>query len=314
LESTLVIINPNAGNRRVVRDWPQIAKLLNAAAISFDHVFTQGPLDACRFAAQAMHEGRECIIVVGGDGTLNEVVHGLLEESEERTADIAIAFIAVGTGNDWTRQYNIPATYEGAVRLIAEGYTVLQDAGSVTYYSGSEYQQRWFLNVAGIGLDAEVVSDTNARKARGHGGKIAYLWSLLSAVFRYRSRFARFVIDDQEVFAGRLYSANVGVCRFSGGGMQQVPAAIPDDGLLDITLIRKVNKAKVMLNVKGLYDGSFTRLKEVSSYRGQVVIVESGDSLLLEVDGESLGRPPYVFTILPSALRVVVPKPSTKTD
>jgi len=161
--------------------------------------------------------------------------------------------------------------------------------------------------VAGIGLDAEVVFDTNAKKAKGSAGKIAYLMSLLNAMFRYTALEARISIDGAQVFDGKLYSANIGVCRYSGGGMRQVPAALPDDGLFDVTIIKKVGKIKVIRNVSGLYDGSFVKMKEVSTFRGASVRIESTDPLLLEVDGESLGRPPMEFSIRPLALKVCVP-------
>ncbi len=308
MNSTLLIINPNAGKKRVHRDWPEISRLLQEAGLSYDQVFTTGELDASRFAAEALKNGVKRIISIGGDGTLNEVVHGIMQRSTSNTTDIELALIPVGTGNDWTRMYGIPLDYKGSIATIAEGFTTLQDVGLVSYETPEGPKKRWFVNVAGIGLDAEVVFDTNARKARGSGGKIAYLISLLKAMLQYRAREVSISIDGAKVFNGKLYSANIGVCRYSGGGMQQVPAAVPDDGLFDVTVIGKVGKGKVIRNVSGLYDGSFTKMKEVSTFRGTTVDIESSDSLLLEVDGESLGRPPFNFSIQALALKVIVPK------
>jgi YegS/Rv2252/BmrU family lipid kinase len=307
LNEALIIINPNAGKQRVHRDWPEISRLLQAAGLEFKHVFTEGSMDAARFAAEALGQGIRRLVMVGGDGTLNEVVHGLMQASPEITKEICLGLIPVGTGNDWTRMYGIPTDYKSAIDVIAAGHTVMQDVGLVRYQHTEGPKERWFVNVAGVGLDAEVVFDTNARKADGRGGKIAYLMSLLKAMFRYSALEANISIDGASVFNGKLYSANIGVCRFSGGGMQQVPAAIPDDGLFDVTIIRKVGKGKVIMNVKGLYDGSFIKMKEVSCFRGAIVNIESNDPLLLEVDGESLGRPPMEFSIRPLALKVCVP-------
>lgn len=307
MEKALVIINPNAGKRRGHRDWPLISYLLIDAGVHFDHVFTEGTMDAARFAVKAAKQGIRHIITVGGDGTLNEVAHGLLQECRELAAGIRLSLIPVGTGNDWTRTWGIPLDYKESVKVASGGKSVMQDAGCVSYESPEGRMERYFLNVAGVGLDAEVVFDTNERKARGSAGKIAYLVSLIKAMFRYRARMARFVIDDRTVFEGKLYSANVGICRYSGGGMQQVPGALPDDGLFDVTIIGDVSLRKVIGNVKGLYDGSFTRLKEVSTYRTTNISIVSNEGLLLEVDGESLGRPPFDFSILPGAVCVTVP-------
>jgi YegS/Rv2252/BmrU family lipid kinase len=307
LETHLVIINPNAGRKLGQRDWPVISKLLEDAGIPFGHEFTKGRFGAQALARDAASKGCKNIITVGGDGTFNEVVNGILLQKETDSKQISLAFIPVGTGNDWGKMYSLPSEYSEAVKVISENNTVLQDAGLVSYNTDKGIEERYFANVAGIGLDAVVVFDTNLRKERGSGGKTAYLLSLLKAMLRYSSLKAKIVMDGDIVFEGYLYSANVGICKYSGGGMQQVPNAIPDDGLFDITIISKVSKGKVILNVKGLYDGSFTKLKEVSTHRGASIQIDSTDPLLLEVDGESLGRPPFNFSILEKVLKIVVP-------
>jgi len=307
LETILVIINPNAGKRRGNKDWPLINRLLSEAGLKFHHMFTEGVMDACRFAKEAAEQGVQHIITVGGDGTLNEVANGILQHSIANAKDITLSLIPIGTGDDWARNYGVPADYPGAVEVIARGKTVLQDAGWVSYNSRGGFTERYFVNSAGVGFDAEVVFDTNARKEQGSVGKIAYLWSMLKAMFRYVAREVRINIDGKNVFDGKLYSANIGVCRYSGGGMQQVPMAVPDDGLLDITIIRNVGKTKVIRNVKGLYDGSFIKMDEVATHRGTHISIESPEGLLLEADGESLGRPPYEFRIFPLVLKVKVP-------
>jgi YegS/Rv2252/BmrU family lipid kinase len=314
LETHLVIINPNAGRKLGQRDWPVISKLLEDAGIPFRHEFTKGRFDANALARDAVAKGCKNIITVGGDGTFNEVVNAVLLQKETDSKGISLAFIPVGTGNDWGKMYSLPSEYDEAVKVISENKTVLQDAGLASYTSDKGIEKRYFANVAGIGLDAVVVFDTNLRKERGSGGKTAYLLSLLKAMLRYSSLKAKIVMDGDIVFEGYLYSANVGICKYSGGGMQQVPNAIPDDGLFDITIISKVSKGKVILNVKGLYDGSFTKLKEVSTHRGASIQIDSSDPLLLEVDGESLGRPPFNFSILEKVLRIVVPVKDHKQE
>ena len=306
-EQARVILNPNAGKRLGLQHWPVIQRLLEEAKLECSVVFTAGRMDACRLAREAVREGIRHLIIVGGDGTLNEAAHGILTEAGEAACDITLSLIPVGTGNDWTRMYGIPHEYKAAVAVIAAGRTVLQDAGYVTYHAAEGQAGRYFLNAAGVGMDAEVIRDTNQKKDRGGGGKIGYMKSLLMAVFRYKPKSARIRVDGKDAFSGLLYSANVGVCRYSGGGMQQVPNALPDDGLFDVTIIREVSIWRVITNVKGLFDGSFIRMKEVSTFRATHVEISSADELLLEVDGESLGLPVFDFRLLPGALRVSVP-------
>lgn len=306
-EHARVILNPNAGKRLGQQHWPLIQQLLAEAQVECSVAFTAGRMDASRLAREAVREGIRHIILVGGDGTLNEAVHGIMQEAGNAAREIVVSLIPVGTGNDWTRMYGIPHEYRAAIGVIAAGRTLLQDVGCVTYSSPSGREERYFLNAAGVGMDAEVIRDTNRKKDLGGGGKIDYLKALLVAVFKYKPKRSRVSIDGQEVFSGLLYSANVGVCRYSGGGMQQVPNALPDDGLFDVTIIRDLSLWRVISNVKGLFDGSFIRMKEVSTYRAVTVEIKAEDTLLLEVDGESLGTPTFGFNIFPQAIRVSVP-------
>lgn len=303
-----IIINPNSGKRRGKRDWPEIASLLEKQGISFEFIFTAKRLDALIFAKQAAENGFRNIIVTGGDGTLNEAVNGIMLQRSVPSHEISIAMIPVGTGNDWGRMYQCPSDYKECVKMIAQGHTVLQDAGKVQFVLAGEIQERYFMNVAGIGCDAVVVRDTNSRKDRGSSGRIAYMLSLARSIFKFSSQKAVVAADGNTVFNGALYSANFGICRYSGGGMMQVPKAIPDDGLFDITIIGDVGKLKIVRNTARLYDGSFTAMKEVSTFRCAAATVHSNDGLLLEADGEMLGTAPIEFSILPRALRFVIPE------
>jgi YegS/Rv2252/BmrU family lipid kinase len=304
----LVIINPNAGRRRGLRDWPVISHLLDQAGIFYTYVFTKGSSDATEFARKAVEEGIRNIISVGGDGTMNEVVNGLFAQSTVPPAEVTLAMIPVGTGNDWGRMYGLPSDFKDAVKMIIRGNTIIQDAGVVTYIKDGAQQQRYFINVAGMGFDAIVTEDTNRRKQIGRTGKIAYLVSLLKSLFRYSCYKVRIEADGKRTFDGELFSANVGICRFSGGGMMQVPAAIADDGLFDITIISKMSKWNIIRNVSKLYDGSFVKLKQVSNHRAARVVVKSDEGILLEADGESLGTGPFEFTVLPKVLKFIVPR------
>jgi YegS/Rv2252/BmrU family lipid kinase len=302
--SAYVIVNPNAGRKKARRDWPATDTLLRGAGIAFTHVFTSGVSDATGLARAAVEAGHRHIITVGGDGTFNEVANGILLQKIVPPQEVLMSMIPVGTGNDWCRMYGIPSDIPAAVEVIRGGHFVLQDAGRVAYTAGNARAERFFINIAGMGMDARVVFDTNRRKEQGNAGKVAYLMSLISATFSYKALPVKISLDDADIFNGLLYSANVGICKFSGGGMQQVPFAVPDDGLFDVTIIRKVSKVKVMVNMRKLYDGSFVKMKEVSTHRASRVLLQSDAPVLLEADGESLGNPPFEFSILPRALRI----------
>ncbi|MCO5256161.1 MAG: diacylglycerol kinase family lipid kinase [Lentimicrobium sp.] len=299
-----VIVNPNAGRRKGEKDWLEIARLMNEAGIRFTNVFTEHPNHAVRIARKHIEAGFRKIIVVGGDGTLNEVVNGIYTQKRLPPAEITLAMIPVGTGNDWGRSFNIPLDYKGAIDVIARENTRLQDVGKVTYHSKDLQKQRHFINMAGLGFDAMVAKRTNKVKQEGKSGPFSYLISLFTSLISYKATYARVKVDGQELKAG-VFTMSVAICRFNGGGMMQAPNAIPDDGLFDVTVITRVSRLLVIRSVKKLYDGSFLKLPQVKTFRGAKVEIESDQPMYLETDGESLGHTPMNFEVIPLGITVV---------
>jgi YegS/Rv2252/BmrU family lipid kinase len=250
----LMIVNPNAGVKKGVRDWTLISRLLNEAGISHLCVLTEHRNHANQLVGEFIAEGYRKIAVVGGDGTLNEVVNGIFQQKHTNPSDISLGMIPVGTGNDWCRTFGIPFDYRDAVRILARGNTFQQDVGKISYFKGHEPFHRYFINIAGMGYDALVAKKTNISKEKGRGGPLTYLYFVFSSLFQYKFVEAVIEVDEKQVFKGEIFSMNVGICKYNGGGMMQVPAAIPDDGLFDVTLIRKAPKWMVIRHAGKLYD------------------------------------------------------------
>jgi YegS/Rv2252/BmrU family lipid kinase len=309
-EKWMLIVNPRAGNGYLGREWDRISALLERAEINHESVFTTGRFHAEELAADAVDRGCHLFIVAGGDGTLNEVVNGLFRRRGIRAVQPTLAIIPAGTGNDWCRLYGIPPDPESAIHLLQQAKTKVQDIGKVCFDQNGKRTERYFANVAGIGFDAAVARRVCKQKEAGKSGKLTYLMNLFSALLSYRSTRTGILIREQANDAGRhistaLFSLCVGIGRYNGGGMMQLPHAIPDDGLLDITLIQKMSKLTILANVKNLYDGSFLKLKKVRTFRGISVSLQSNPPVFLEVDGEPAGQSPFEFTILPLALQIV---------
>ncbi|MBW6491368.1 MAG: diacylglycerol kinase family lipid kinase [Lentimicrobium sp.] len=300
-----VIVNPNAGRRKGEKDWLEIAALLNEAGIGFTNIFTEHPNHAVKLARKYIEAGFRKIIVVGGDGTLNEVVNGVFTQKKYPTTDITLAMIPVGTGNDWGRSFNIPSGYKEAIDLIARMQTRVQDVGKVHYMSKELSKHRHFINMAGLGFDAMVAKRTNKVKQEGKSGPFSYLISLFTSLISYNDSKVKVVVDDKELNAN-VFTMSVAICKFNGGGMMQAPNAIPDDGLFDVTVITRVSRFLVIRSVKKLYDGSFLALPQVKTFRGKKVEIESNPPLFLETDGESLGHTPMSFEVIPLSINVVV--------
>lgn len=300
----MVIVNPNAGKGKGEKDWEKISTLLQKEKISFTVRFTEKKGHAIHFALEAIAAGFRNIITVGGDGTLNEVVNGVFSSGLSRTTDVALSMIPVGTGNDWGRMFGIPLDYEKAVKIIAENKRLVHDIGQVSYYNGSEKKMRYFINIAGLGFESVVVRKTNIQKDHGRGGKLIYFYNLLTSLMAYKNTRSEINIDG-EISHADIFSLNVGNGRYCGGGMRQTPRALPDDGLLDVTIIKGMGKFEIIRNLKILYNGRILQHPKIDGYKCKNVKVTSESVMYAEADGESLGQTPAEFSIIPAGITIV---------
>lgn len=301
-----VIVNPVAGSGRGLIDFPQISRLLRNDDIRHDAVFTEHKHHATELTVTAANQGYRRIIVIGGDGTLNEVVNGLFIQKAVEPREMLLAVIAVGTGNDWVRTFGIPQHYSEAIRAIREERSFLQDVGTVTYTESHYTQTRYMANVAGLGFDAHVISTFNHLKIKGYKGGWMYLYSILKSYFRYKSSGARIWVDDEVVFNDLMFSLAIGICKYNGGGVQQLPNALADDGLLDLTIIRPVHWWHIVFRLKKLFNGDIYQIGHVIHAQGRKVKIEAAPSIQLETDGELMGGTPVEVNIRQRAIRVVV--------
>jgi YegS/Rv2252/BmrU family lipid kinase len=307
VDKWMVIVNPNAGVRKGEKDWGEIYDLLVKNEIQFDSVFTKHKEHAIALTTKYIKKGYRKFILVGGDGTLNEVVNGIFFQKNIPTTEFLLAMIPVGTGNDWCRMFHIPFKYKQAIKVIRNEKTFIQDIGKVNYFISSTSKRRYFINVAGMGYDAVVAAKTNKDKEMGKGGVLTYLKNLFTSLLFYKHSSIEIKIDGENSgIKNKTFSLSVGICKYNGGGMMQLPHAIPDDGLLDMTHIKKLGKFTVLKEVKNLYDGSFIKHPKVDTYTGKSFQITSKPPIYLEADGESLGHSPFTFEIIPKSLRVVV--------
>lgn len=310
----LVIVNPAASIGKCGKDWPEIQHILTSEGLDFEAVLTTHPGHAIELARDGITEnGYKKIISIGGDGTNNEVINGIFSQQRFSTNEITMGVIPVGTGNDWRRTFGMPIDYLENIKTIKNGHVIHHDIGKVTYYNNGDPRERFFLNAAGTGLNESVCDRTNKLKSEGKGGSVRYMINTASCLFSFKCVRIKLEVDDQEVFDDEILSLSVGNGKFNGGGMMMMPNAIPDDGLFDITVVRKVGMLKFAANISNIYDGTFVdKLKEVSLYRGKKIRVISipAHQLLLETEGETLTNSPFDFEMLPGAINMVIPKPN----
>ncbi len=305
----LAIVNLLSGSGRCGRDWEHIARMLYANGIDFDTVFTGCRYHAIELAERAIVEdGYRNIIAIGGDGTVHEVANGILRQKEVPSNQIRMGVIPVGTGNDWIRPYKIPRDYQSAVKVIAEGREFVQDVAKVSYVGrNGQQEERYCVNICGMGLDAAVNLRVCQMKDKGRNGKLAYMLQLAKSVFSYRSCKMTVNVDGVNEAKGSIMSVAVGIGQYNGSGMWQLPDSKADDGLLDITVIETMTVPRIAMVVGRLFDGRIYTVKRVHNYKGRRVIVSSEQVREMEIDGEALGTTPVEFTIEDKRLRVLVP-------
>ncbi len=301
-----VIVNPVAGSGRGLDHFPQISKLLRDEHILCEPVFTEHKFHATELTVWAVRQGYRHIIAVGGDGTLHEVVNGLFIQQEVDPREVLLGVVAVGTGNDWMRMFGVPKRYQDAVRAIKEQHSFLQDVGVISYEESHYRQSRYMANVAGAGFDAAVNRRFTHLQKKGRRGRWLYAWSMVQAFFRYKSTGVKVWVDDRLVYNNLLFSVAIGICKYNGGGMQQLPDAVADDGMFDVSLIRPIHFWHVLFRFRYLFNGGIYRIRHVLQERGSRIRIESSPEVSVEVDGELLGESPLEFSILHRAIRIVV--------
>ena len=242
------------------------------------------------------------LVVVGGDGSVNEAANALAGRD-----GVELAVIPRGTGWDFARTHRIPRRVADAARVALGGATRELDLGRVTYraWAGGE-AQAWFANIASVGMSGAIAQRANDT-SKALGGKVSYFWATLAVFFAWRNDVVHVTVDD-ETRSARLHDVVVALGRYFGGGMMICPDAEPDDGLFDVLLIGDLTKRDLLVTLPKTYRGKHLPHPKAEVLRGRAVTVEAADPLPVELDGEQPGTTPVQLEVVPAALRVRVPR------
>ncbi len=249
-----------------------------------------------------MQGGASLLVVVGGDGSVNEVVNGVAD-----LEGFDLAVLPRGTGWDFVRTYGISRSLEDAVATALAGNVRTIDLGLVSFrtWAGAEGRS-YFANVASAGISGAIARRAN-EASKALGGKISYYWSTLAVFVGWQTGELRVSIDD-EIRGGRMIDVMVANGRFLGGGMMMCPEAEPDDGVFDVMLIGDVTKRDLLFVLPKTYRGKHLPHPRLELIRGRVVSVDADEPLPIQLDGEQPGTTPARFEIFPRALRLRVPR------
>lgn len=290
----LFIINPVAGKGKALKFVKEIKSLFVNSEKNYSIKITEKPGHATEIARE--YTKNRCLRVysVGGDGTLNEIVNGMVGSNS------SLAIIPAGSGNDF-----IKSIVNG--NLEPKEMLVRAINGKVRLTDLAKVNERYFINISSIGFDAEVVYNTNKiKKLPFIPGKLAYLLGALITLLKYNNNYIKVTIDGHCIETKSLLTA-VANGRYYGGGMLPTPNAEIDDGQFDICLISEVNRFKIFRFLPRFIKGLHGNLKEVSFYRGKKITIESDRDLTINIDGEVNKVRKASFEIIPKAIGIVVP-------
>jgi YegS/Rv2252/BmrU family lipid kinase len=300
--NTVFLVNPASGNGGTGKRWPELAHRAAQLGLEGTTLFSERPGHLIELAEQAARDGAELVVSVGGDGTLNEVVNGLVRAG----ASTELATIPLGTGMDFVRTYGIPNRFDDAVRTALDGTIRTIDVGRVSFreWGGAE-SERYVANVGSVGMSAAVAQRANGM-SKALGGRATFFYALARVFFEWDNTLVSVQLDDERREA-RMHDVIVANGQWHGGAMRLAPEAQPDDGLFDVVLIGDVTKRDFITTAPKLYKGTYLAHPKIELLRSRTIAVDAPERLPIELDGEQVGTTPARFEIVPGALRVRVP-------
>ena len=297
-----VILNPTSGNGKSLKNLDKLKKLFLKYNLPVKIVKSEFANHEKILAQDAINTGFNKIISVGGDGTLHHIINGVMSQSKINYSKITIGVIPLGTGNDWVKTYNIPSNIELAIKIIKCEKYIYQDIGKIKIIGSNEYL--YFNNIAGVGFDGYVVNKINNLKQLG---AMAYLIGGLMSFINFKQSNLSIQLDKNKIDS-KIFMINIGLCKYSGGGLRLTDYDNHKKGFFDVTVIKNIKLTKVLLNIRKLFNGNLRKLKEVTISHNKVLLIEHKDTYIpyIQADGELIGKGNTKFSVVNNAIKFIV--------
>lgn len=295
-----LIYNPVSGGGTKATRLQHILDLLEEYDLPYKYIKTTYPHQEKQLVQKAIKEGFVKFICVGGDGTLHHMVNGIMSQNLVSSNLVKLAVIPTGTGNDWVKHYNIPHSPEKAISLLIKNRVIYQDIGKISLTG--KIDPVYFNNAAGIGFDAYVVKHL---KHYRKWGKAAYLTAALKGFGSYSPGKASFTWNNSSENSS-FFMISIGICKYSGGGMQLTDFKNHQPGLFDISFFKSVSFLRIIYNIFYLYKGRITELNEVQCSQSDTFRIDHNKTSLIQADGELIGPGEAEFSIIPKAIQFII--------
>ncbi len=296
-----LIVNLTAGGGKPHKHLNTVLKYLKENGLNFKVCTTSHQGEAVELAQKAADNGAELIVSVGGDGTVNEIVNGIMKSKN----DPPLGIIPLGWANDFIKSTDIPSDIIEACKILIKGKTKKIDIGVIN-------NQIYFANICGVGFDAEVAQLANHMKSKHPNLRIlsafVYVFATVKKLlspFSYHNVKIKF--DGQEIHSKILFIA-ISNGKIYGGRFKITPEAILDDGLLEVCVVEEMGRFKYLSIIPKVFKGTHASIKGVNFYRAKEVVIQSSEPVLAQVSGEVIeGQKEFTITLLPKSLKLIVP-------
>ncbi|MEE9236903.1 MAG: diacylglycerol kinase family protein [Thermoplasmata archaeon] len=302
----LFVVNPTAAGGSVGRHWPDLESRIRSAIGDMEVEYTSEPWSAVSLVRSALRRGKSDIAIVGGDGSVNEVLNGFIEDDRLVDRDARLTIIPVGSGCDYAKALGLPSGLEHAQRLLRSEVFRTVDVGKATYRSlQGTTETRYFANILEAGAGGAVVDKVN-RSSKPFGGRFAFMWAIITTLPSYTNEVVEVRVDGELVAEEPMNSVIVANGMYYGSGLKPAPKAELDDGIFDLVLFGDIHFGDALRNLGKLRKGELVEHPKVKYLRGKSVSATAQAEVLAEMDGELVGTLPMDVTILPHLLQVRV--------
>ncbi|MFQ6088335.1 MAG: diacylglycerol/lipid kinase family protein [Candidatus Methanofastidiosia archaeon] len=294
----MLVVNPTAGAFKVSKKWEEVKKLLEREKITYDYRLTSKPKEATPLTREALREGYEHIVVVGGDGTVHEVVNGFFDSKGLISKRACLSLIPIGTANDFVVNASLVKDYREAISKLKSDEIKKIDIVRVQMREDTRYST----SISGIGFDSEV-SKESFSSPKFLGKTLSYIYSVFKALIRLKSY--RFEINlDGERFSERAIFVDVCNASYYGGGMMMAPDARIDSGFFDLVIAGEFSRFETIRTLPKVYSGTHIQSPKVKVMRGRRVEISTEKVLPIHAEGELIGETPATFELLSKVLRI----------
>ena len=296
------IVNPRSANGRTGKRWPEIERAVRKHLGEPRAYMTAKPRHATELARQAVSEGAEVVISVGGDGTTNEVLNGLFENGRPVNPETTMSVIPGGTGGDFARFLKIPKEPEAVAARLAQSKPRPIDVGRLTCVDpAGATVSHMFINICSFGIGGEVDARVN-RGSKALGGRLSFMWASLTALLAYKNRPVRLRVDDVLDEERVIQQVSVANGQYFGAGMWIAPEASLEDGLFDIVIQGDRTVGETLKGSGDIYKGTHVRDPKTQVLRGRRLTADAAEETLIDMDGEQPGRLPVTMEVIPGSL------------